>query len=489
MKRLTTFINISLFIAISAAVISCAVNPVSGKMQIMLMSEADEVQQGLAYDPQVISTFGEYKNDKLLSFLQAKTNEMGLISHRPKLQYHIKILDSPVVNAFAVPGGYIYLTRGILAQLNNEAELIGVIGHEMGHITARHSVSQMSKQQLGQLLLIGGMIASEKFAHYAEAAMQGMQLLFLKFSRDDERQADALGVEYSSKIGYDAHKMADFFKVLQKMNMAESEGGVPTFLSTHPDPGDRYNTVNQTASEWQSKLTETKNWKVNADSYLQMIDGIIYGEDPRQGYVEGSTFYHPELRFRFTYPAGWQYQNQPTQVNMAPQDGKALLVFSLSGQKTLQAATDSTIAQLGLTLQSQKSISVNGLPAIATVAQQVTKNQSTGTQTANMVLSYFIQMDKNFYVFHGVSTDADFPNYENSLESTMKSFARLTDASKINVKPNKITVKRVQRAGTLADAFTYYGVKQNMRDELALLNDMALTDKVQVGKLIKIVGQ
>ena len=111
MKRLTTFINISLFIAISAAVISCAVNPVSGKMQIMLMSEADEVQQGLAYDPQVISTFGEYKNDKLLSFLQAKTNEMGLISHRPKLQYHIKILDSPVVNAFAVPGGYISYPR------------------------------------------------------------------------------------------------------------------------------------------------------------------------------------------------------------------------------------------------------------------------------------------------------------------------------------------------------------------------------------------
>lgn len=489
MKRLTTFINIALIIAIIAVVISCAANPVTGKMQIMLMSEADEVQQGLAYDPQVISTFGEYKNDKLLSFLQTKTNEMGLISHRPKLQYHIKILDSPVVNAFAVPGGYIYLTRGILAQLNNEAELIGVIGHEMGHITARHSVSQMSKQQLGQLLLIGGMIASEKFAHYAEAAMQGMQLLFLKFSRDDERQADALGVEYSSKIGYDAHKMADFFKVLQKMNMAESEGGVPTFLSTHPDPGDRYNTVNQTASEWQSKLAETINWKVNADSYLQMIDGIIYGEDPRQGYVEGSTFYHPELRFKFTYPAGWQYQNQPTQVNMAPKDGKALLIFTLSGQKTLQAAADSTIAQMGFTLQSQKSISVNGLPAIVTVAQQVTKNQSTGAQTANMVLSYFIQMDKNFYVFHGVSTDADFPNYVNSLESTMKTFARLTDASKINVKPNKITVKRVQRAGTLADAFTYYGVKQDMRDELALLNDMALTDKVQVGKLIKIVGQ
>ena len=203
-----------------------------------------------------LATFGEYRNDNLLRFLQTRGDEMGKISHRPGLQYHVKILDSPVVNAFAVPGGYIYLTRGILAQLNNEAELIGVLGHEMGHITARHSVSQQSKQQLGTLVLIGGMIASEQFAQYAEYAMQGMQLLFLSFSRDNEREADRLGVEYSSKIGYDAHKMADFFQVLQKMNMEATQGGVPTFLSTHPDPGDRYNSVNQQATEWQQKLEQ-----------------------------------------------------------------------------------------------------------------------------------------------------------------------------------------------------------------------------------------
>jgi len=284
MKKLIMPVKLTLLFLTTLIVFSCAVNPVTGKRQIMLMSEEQEVQMGLTYDPQVVATFGEYRSDKLLNFISAKTKEMGTISHRPNLQYHIKILDSPVVNAFAVPGGYIYLTRGILAQLNNEAELMGVVGHEMGHITARHSVSQQTKQQLGQLLLIGGMIASQKFAQYAENALQGMQLLFLKFSRDDERQADALGVEYSSKINYDAHKMADFFQVLNKMSMAESQGGVPTFLSTHPDPGDRYNSVNQLSTEWQTKLG-TGDFKVNQDSYLQMIDGIIYGEDPRQGYV------------------------------------------------------------------------------------------------------------------------------------------------------------------------------------------------------------
>jgi len=413
---------------------------------------------------------------------------MGTISHRPNLQYHIKILDSPVVNAFAVPGGYIYLTRGILAQLNNEAELMGVVGHEMGHITARHSVSQQTKQQLGQLLLIGGMIASQKFAQYAENALQGMQLLFLKFSRDDERQADALGVEYSSKINYDAHKMADFFQVLNKMSMAESQGGVPTFLSTHPDPGDRYNSVNQLSTEWQTKLG-TGDFKVNQDSYLQMIDGIIYGEDPRQGYVEGNTFYHPEMKFRFTYPAGWKYENTPTQVNMGPEDGKALMVFTLSPQKSLQSAADTTLAQLGLTLLETKNTTINGLQAKATVSRQVNQDQSTGQQSSNLVLTYFIQYSPYIYVFHGVTAEADFNAYFNMMESSMKTFAKLTDPSKINVKPTKLLVRRVQRTTTLGNALASYNVPQAKLQEVALLNNMDLTSSVQTGKIIKVIGQ
>jgi len=481
-------VKLTLLFLTTLIVFSCAVNPVTGKRQIMLMSEEQEVQMGLTYDPQVVATFGEYRSDNLLNFISAKTKEMGTISHRPNLQYHIKILDSPVVNAFAVPGGYIYLTRGILAQLNNEAELMGVVGHEMGHITARHSVSQQTKQQLGQLLLIGGMIASQKFAQYAENALQGMQLLFLKFSRDDERQADALGVEYSSKINYDAHKMADFFQVLNKMSMAESQGGVPTFLSTHPDPGDRYNSVNQLSTEWQTKLG-TGDFKVNQDSYLQMIDGIIYGEDPRQGYVEGNTFYHPEMKFRFTYPAGWKYENTPTQVNMGPEDGKALMVFTLSPQKSLQSAADTTLAQLGLTLLETKNTTINGLQAKATVSRQVNQDQSTGQQSSNLVLTYFIQYSPYIYVFHGVTAEADFNAYFNMMESSMKTFAKLTDPSKINVKPTKLLVRRVQRTTTLGNALASYNVPQAKLQEVALLNNMDLTSSVQTGKIIKVIGQ
>jgi predicted Zn-dependent protease len=488
MKRSHILVNAVLFAAAVTIVVACAVNPVTGKKQIMLMSEAQEVALGVSYNPQVLATFGEYADAELQAYVQAKGTEMGKISHRPALEYYVKVIDSPVVNAFAVPGGYIYLTRGIMAQFNNEAELMGVLAHEMGHIAARHSVSQQSKQQLGTLLLIGGMIASEQFAQYAQYAMQGMQLLFLSFSRDDETQADQLGVEYSSKMGFDAQKMADFFRVLEKMSLAESQGGVPTWMSTHPDPGDRQTAVRAMALQWQDSL-KLPTWKVNTESYLNLIDGIIYGEDPRQGYTEGNTFYHPELKFKFSFPTAWKLENTPTQVNMAPADGKALIAFLLSRQTTLTAARDSALAAVGLQLQRSEERTVNGMPALVTLSKLVNEDRSTGTTSTNIFLSYFIHYGSVIYTFHGISTEADFPNYSGVMESSMKSFAKLTDASKINVKPQRVYVKKVQQTGTLANAFSSYGVPQDKMSNLALLNNLELTDQVKAGKLIKIVGE
>jgi len=479
---------VAIFSVALAAVISCAVNPVTGKKQIMLMSEAQEIQLGLSYHPQVMASFGEYPDPAMQNFVQAKGTEMGKLSHRPNLEYHVKVVDSPVINAFAVPGGYIYLTRGIMANFNNEAEFMGVLGHEMGHVAARHSVSQQTKQQLGTLLLIGGMIASEKFANYAEAAMQGMQLLFLSFSRDDERQADQLGVEYASRTGYDAAKMADFYKVLIKMNLSEAEGGVPTFLSTHPDPGDRYNAVLRDSRLWQDSLN-LPVYKVNADPYLQMINGMIYGEDPKQGYTMDNTFYHPEMKFKFSYPLGWELTNAPTQVTVQPADGKALMLFTLSNQRTLESAVDSTMAQYGLTLQRAERRTVNGMPAIVTLAKQQTQDQSGAAAGSNAVISYFIDYSSVFYVFHGVSTEADFANYAPTMEASMKTFAKLTDASRINVKPKRVYVKKAPRAGTLASTLSYFNMPQSMMEELALLNNMELNDQVPAGKNIKIVSE
>jgi predicted Zn-dependent protease len=468
---------------------SCAINPVTGKKQLMLMSESQEIALGAQYDPSVVSTFGIYDSPELLAFITTKGNEMAKISHRPNLEFHYKILDSPVVNAFAVPGGYVYFTRGILAQFNNEAELIGVLGHEMGHVTARHSASQQTKQQVGSILLAGGMLfAPEEFQQFAGYASQGMQLLFLKFSRDNEREADRIGVEYSSKIHYDAHKMADFFNVLNDMQGESGQAGVPFFLSTHPDPGDRYNAVNRKSDQWQDSLKYT-NWTVNGDSYFRMIDGLVYGEDPRQGFIERNVFYHPEMKFKYPIPAGWKHQNSPMQIQMASEDGKAMLLFSLAQQKTLEEASQQILQDLKLAVLDNKRTTVNGMPAIAAVSQQVSQNQQTGQEQIIKVMSYFIQYNNHIYVFHGIASEADFNSYYRTFESTMANFNKLSEASKINVKPKRIKIKTVQRSGTLADAFKYYGVPQSQVKELALLNDLKLSDRVAKGKLIKTIGK
>ena len=237
--------------------ISCAVNPVTGKRELSLISEEQEIAMGREYDPQIAAMYGVYDDPKLLKYVNDLGQKMAKISHRPNLKYEIKIMDSPVINAFAVPGGYVYITRGILAYLNSEAELAGVMGHEIGHITAKHSVSQMSKAQLAQLGMGLGSVFIEGFDQYAGLAGQAVGLLFLKYGRDDERQSDKLGVEYSTEVGYDAREMANFFKVLDNMNKS-SGSSLPDFLSTHPNPADRFSDVKKRAEREQKKYSGKK---------------------------------------------------------------------------------------------------------------------------------------------------------------------------------------------------------------------------------------
>jgi predicted Zn-dependent protease len=324
-------------LSISFLIPSCSVNPVTGKKEIMLMSEAQEISMGKAYDPQVVASFGLYEDEQMQQFINEKGKEMGAISHRPHLNYEFKILDSPVVNAFAVPGGYVYFTRGIMAHFNNEAEFAGVLGHEIGHVTARHSAKQQSTQTLAQLGLIVGVIASKEIARYAGQAQEALGLLFLKFGRDDESQSDQLGVEYSTKIGYDAHEMAHFFSTLDRMRGGSEVERIPTFMSTHPDPANRQQKVEMAATKWQEGRPRSE-FKINRDQYLRMIDGLVYGEDPRQGYVDDNKFFHPELKFEFPIPTGWKSLNSPQQFQMAPDGGKAIMVLRLAEGQDLEGA-------------------------------------------------------------------------------------------------------------------------------------------------------
>lgn len=462
----------------------CSRNPVTGKKELSLMSESQEISMGRSYDPQIVEQYGLYENKNLQAFINAKGKEMAAISHRPNLPYDFKILDSPVVNAFAVPGGYVYFTRGIMAHFNNEAEFAGVLGHEIGHITAKHSARQQTTQLLTQILFIGGIIVSKDFREFADVAQQGIGLMFLKNSRSHETESDELGVEYSTKVGYDAKYMAGFFNTLKRLS--GDEGRLPTFLSTHPDPGDRFTKVNKLADAQQVNLDKSK-LKVNRDSYLAMIDGLMYGDDPKQGFVENFVFYHPELKFLFPIPNQWKFVNSPTQFQMAPADGMALMVLAMANGKTLEEAKNNTITENKLQVIESTGIKVNGYPAIALLSDMVPTDQSgQATGTPLKVLTYLIEYNNLIYKFHGLSAKDDFNSYFSSFQTTMKGFNKLTDSSKINRQPTLIKITQTNKTASLREQLNDLKMPLNRHAELAILNGMMLTDNVNKGTKIKI---
>jgi len=408
-------IRIATLTATAAIILtSCSRNPVTGKREVMFMSEGQEISMGQSYDPQVVAQYGVYQDAKLQSFIEQKGKAMAAKSHRPNLPYEFKIVDSPVVNAFAVPGGFIYFTRGIMAHFNNEAEFAGVLGHEIGHVTARHSAAQYSKQMLMQGALIGGMIASKEVRQFGDIASQGLGLLSLKF-------------------------------------------------------------------------------KVNRNEYLNMIDGLVYGEDPRQGFFEDNAFFHPELKFTFPVPLGWRTVNSPSQIQMAPEDGKAMITMDLAAGTDLRAAANKFVQDNKLNLIESSNVKVNGHNAIAMITESVPTQEANQQQQQQQptlrILTYLISYGGAIYKFNGLAVATDFNTYFATMQSVMKGFKTLTDPNKLNRKPDVVDVVSVKSTGTLQQALTSHGVASSQLNELAILNGMLLTDQVQKGMLIKIIGK
>jgi len=459
---------------------SCARNPVTGRLNFVTMTERQEIAMGKEYDPQIVAMYGLYQDEVLQNFIDEKGQEMAAISHRPQLEYEFKIMDSPIINAFAVPGGYVYFTRGIMAHFNNEAEFAGVLGHEIGHITARHSVRQQSKAMLAQLGMLVGLIAMPELGQFLDPASQALGVLMLKYGRDAERESDRLGVEYSSTIGYDAQQMAGFFRTLQRQQVSSGRDPLPDFLSTHPSPEDRNKTVAALAAEWQAKLN-LADPIVNRNEYLKRIEGLIYGEDPKQGFVENSIFYHPDLKFNFPVPQDWSLQNTPQQVQMAPKDGKALMMLTLAQGKTLKEAADGVAQQYSLEVSESEARTVNGLNAIRVMADQ--KQQ----QNSLRILYYVIQQGEYFYLMLGASSLNDFPAYQGTFERSMTGFAPLTDQEKINRKPQRIVLKSASRNISFGDFLKENNVPTARWEEFGILNGFTLEDVISRGTLIKLV--
>lgn len=463
---------------------TCAVNPVTGKKQIAFISEEKEIAMGKSYDPQVIAEMGLYDNPKMQQFLSEKGMAMARESHRPNLPWSFKLVDNSVVNAFAVPGGFVYFTRGIMAHFNNEAQFAGVLGHEIGHVTARHTVAQQSKQQLLGGAAIVGMILSPELASQGESVMQGMQMLFLKYGRDAESQSDQLGVEYSTKIGYDAKEMAGFFGTLDRLS-GGAENRVPTFMSTHPDPIDRKNRVQQLAQQYQAADATNEKYDVGRDRYLRMIDGMLYGEDPKQGFTEAGSFYHPELRFQFKIPGQWTLINSPSQVQIVSPDQQSYMIMRLAQGADQQAAAQSFVQETGIKVANTSQTPINGLPATAIIGD-ITQEATEGQAAQSVrVKATFISYGGNVYMFAGLADPQNFSRYQRDMDYTMSTFAELRDQSKLNRQPERIKIVSNARQQSLQQALLGAGVPQDRLQEFAILNGMELNQTLPQGMLFK----
>ena len=467
-----------LLLIILLSAVSCAVNPVTGKKELSLISESQEITLGKQTDVEVRQQYGAYADPELSAYVQSIGQALVPHTHRPQLAYQFAVLDTPVVNAFAVPGGYIYVTRGILALMGSEAELAVVLGHELGHVNARHSVRRMSEMMLVQVGLAVGSALSETFAEVAGLAGVGVQLLFLKYSRDDERQADALGVEYARKGVYNPGEMVAFFSSLGKLGDLSGGHALPGFLSTHPLTSERIEKVKQMLTPSDQTL------EVKERPYLRRIDGLVYGDDPRQGYVEGGRFYHPDMGFSFAIPNGWKVVNTPTQVMLSSADEKAALV--LQAEETIEDLSAYTRKKAGQIQGSQfvaeDYLSVPGLASV----HQIYRVDQQQDGAISLRLSA-IRKSNLVYTFSAVAGSSDFPRFDQEFKRSAQSFAQLRDPAYINRRPRELRLIEANGRQTLQEIFSSTGVVKDLRTSVAILNGMDLGTKPPQGQLIKVV--
>ena len=465
-----------LAVALLVVTAACAVNPATGRRELSLVSEGQEIQMGREADPQISASLGLVDDPELQAYVSGIGMRLAEVSERPNLPWSFKVVDDPVVNAFALPGGFIYVTRGILAQFDSEAELAGVLGHEIGHVTARHSASQISRQQLQQIGLGVGMIFSETVREYGSLAAAGLQLMNLRYSRGDETQSDELGLRYIGRLGYDPEAMVGVFDMLAQVG-GGAESRVPEWQLTHPYPENREQHIREIITENQIPL----DGRVGRDDYLDRIDGLVYGEDPRQGFFRENRFLHPDLAFELTFPAGWQTVNQRTLVAAIAPDERAVIVLEVVPEAgTPEAELRDFLAQQGVSGGAIREEAAVGVELARATFTATTESGSLAGEAA------FARRGDVVYRILGYASQADWRTHAAAVGNAISSFAQLTDPAALAVQPWRIDIVTLPGAMSLTTWLSRNPAPVEV-DVLARLNRVDPGEVLSAGTRIKSV--
>lgn len=463
--------------------------PATGEKRYLGYSWQQETELGKQASKEISALFGLYRDPKLERYVSDVGNRVLATSHlrRPGADPQFRntpvtfgVLDSPIINAMALPGGYIYVTRGMLAHLNNEDQLATVLAHEIGHVAARHAARQAWQQQIGQGLLLGGAVLGQGLGLGQDILNLGgmaAQLLFLRYSREDELEADKLGVEYGSAAGYNSREVIAFFQTLSRIQ--EKEGhSMPSFLATHPDPGARVQRIREMTGGAAPRRAAA------ADSrYMGNIETLVVGEDPRQGFVEGNTFYHPDLRFRFPVPRGFKLVNQPTQVVMVEGQNRAMLGFTATGEKSAESAAQKFMSQQGLRLVDRGPTRSNGFPAYAAIADAQMKNGQIVR-----LMAYFVEFRGTVYHFVGYTGQQAFNSYRGVFLQTMQGFGEVNDARILSRQPVRLALQSVSRPAPFQDLIPRNIPAPLTAQDVAIMNQVDLAQTVSSGTILKVPG-
>lgn len=482
---------VALFLLQGCAV---SVSPVTGNKRAYAYSWQEEIAIGQEADPQIVAQFGEYDDPQMAAYVTRIGQEVLAVSHLRRsgadaewvnTPFTFRVLDSPVVNAFALPGGYVYVTRGLMTHLENEAQLAVVLGHEIGHVAGRHGSKRAMNQMFGQAALLAGAIGGQ--AIFGGSAAENVlnlgggaaQLLFLSYGREDERESDDLGVEYASMAGYDASQGSQFFRTLRRLG-EQSGQEIPGFMSTHPDPGSRETEIQRMASEWAAQMPTNT---INREDYLRQVDGTVWGEDPRQGFERNGMFFHPQLAFQFPVPSGFAVINQPSQVVLLPENQQAYIVMTIDSEHaSARQAADAFRAQEGLTIVQAGESQAGSLSGWVVLADAATQE---GQQVRIRV--HFIDYRGAVYRFVSVTTLELYDSYRTAFEQTSINFRALTDSAILNTQPLRMTLMTSPRTTEYRQLLPSPLPVDVSAETMAIINQLNLDSTVERGRIVKTI--
>ncbi|WP_035708440.1 M48 family metalloprotease [Niveispirillum irakense] len=483
-RRAARFAALPLIALLASA---CSTNPVTGDRQFTaLMPPEQEAAIGAQQHPEMLKEFGgRYEDAKLQAYVDDLGQRLAAKTEIPGTRYTFTVLDSPIINAFALPGGYVYVSRGLMALANSEAELAGVVGHEIGHVTARHSADRYGRGVLAQGgSLLAGLLLGQQAAQLAQS---GSQLALAGFGRGQELQADGLGIRYMTAAGYDPQEMSGFLSSMGRHSQLEALlAGKPgqadqfSYLQTHPPTGERAQQASSAAAQ-----AGGIGLKVGRNEYLRAIDGMIYGDSPAHGYVRGRVFAHPGLNIRFEVPEGFRLLNGDTAVVGVGPQGAQIIFDQQPGQGA--PTPQDYIARVwaaNTSLGAIQSLTIDGQPA-ATVATRL--NTNAGAMDARLVAIRAGANSFNRFLF--VSPPALSGSLSAGFQTTATSFRKLTAAEQSALKPYRLRVVQVKAGEKVADFVKRMPYADYPEERFRVLNNIPPGAEVQAGQLIKIVTE